>query len=311
MTSTARIGERWYSLFGLEIDSDFELPELFEARPRRRADVAIRRGQIAAAAALGAGVHEVEGGVLLIVQGCARYLVSNGCEIIVEPEAGASSKNIRLYLLGSAFGLLLHQRKLLPLHANSIEVEDGAVSFMGPSGIGKSTLASWFHDRGFRLIADDVSVIDFDAAGFPVVCPGFPRLRLWEEVLLATGRDPKDFNLSFEGDAAYTKRDVAISPDRIAGTKVPLRAAVLLEEGRSDLQLLSGAEAVGALFSNTYRGAFVELADTVRDHWIACTTLALTIPIYRVGLRGGLAELDGSCERLINQLRAELRSRPS
>ena len=41
---------------------------------------------------------------------------------------GASSRNVRVFLLGSAFGALLHQRGLLPLHANAVEVDGRAVA---------------------------------------------------------------------------------------------------------------------------------------------------------------------------------------
>ena len=73
--------------------------------------------------------------------------------------------NIRLYLLGSAMGVLLHQRGLLPLHANAVEIDGKAFAFMGASGSGKSTLAAWFHDHGYRIIADDVCAVRFETEG--------------------------------------------------------------------------------------------------------------------------------------------------
>lgn len=306
VSSSARASERQYGLFGLVISSELDLPELFEAPNRGKADVFVRLGTIAAPPDLIRGVHELDSGVLIVVPGCARFLVSKGREILIEPEPEASPKNVRLFLLGSALGLLLHQRKLLPLHANSIEIDGKAIAFMGPSGVGKSTLAAWFHDRRFRILADDVSVVDFDAEGFPMVHPGLPRLRLWEEVLIATGRDPADFNLSFEGDEEYRKRDVSISSEGIAHGPTPLGAAVLLTDSASSLQMMSGALAVDALFSNTYRGAFVELSETTRDHWVACTTIAITIPIFQVGLRHGLNHLDQTCEELLRSLREHI-----
>lgn len=306
VSSTRGASVRHYRLFGLEIASELLLPELFESSTACETDVIIRVGPIEAPANVKPGVHELPAGVLIVVDRCARYLVSTGSEILVEPHADSSPRNVRLFLLGSALGLLLHQRKLLPLHANSIEIDGRAIAFMGPSGVGKSTLAAWFHGRGFRILADDVSVIDFDSEGLPIVHPGLPRLRLWEEVLIATGRDPKDFHLSFEGDEAYRKRDVLIPSEGIADTQVPLAAAVLLTDAASDLKLLTGALAVDALFSNTYRGAFVELSDTIRDHWIACTTLAITIPIFEVGLRHGLDQLDQSCEKLLRSIRSQI-----
>ena len=308
MSSTARRTERRYTLYGFTIASELDLPELFECSPTSEPDIEIRLGTIPHVEAARSIVHETEGGALLKIDGCARFLVSSGCRILIEPEKGASARNVRLFLLGSAFGLLLHQRKLLPLHGNSVELQDGvAVTFVGPSGIGKSTLAAWFHDNGRRIIADDVSVVEFAGAGVPVVLPGLPRLRLWEEVMIATGRDPSDFPLSFERDEQYKKRDVKIGSPSVATQAIPLSGIVLLTEGTSALEQLHGVHAADVLFSNTYRGEYVELADTVRDHWVACTTLAISIPVFKVGLRRGLFRLHAACSDLVSELHSALR----
>ena len=308
MSSTARRDERRYTLYGFTIASDLDLPELFECSPTSEPDIEIRLGPIPHVGAAPSVVQEIEGGALLKIDGCARFLVSSGCRILVEPEKDVSARNIRLFLLGSAFGLLLHQRKLLPLHGNSVQLQDDvAITFVGPSGIGKSTLAAWFHDNGHRIIADDVSVVEFAGAGVPVVLPGLPRLRLWEEVMIATGRDPSDFHLSFEGDEQYKKRDVKIGSTSVATQATPLSAVVLLTEEMSDFRQLHGVHAADVLFSNTYRGEFVELADTVRDHWVACTTLAISIPVFKVGLRRGLLRLDDAYSDLVSKLNSALR----
>ena len=82
---------------------------------------------------------------LLKISRVARYLVSDGNEIIVDPEPDADLSAIRLFLFGSAFGALLHQRGILPLHGSAIVTSRGAVVFAGVSGSGKSALACAFH----------------------------------------------------------------------------------------------------------------------------------------------------------------------
>lgn len=296
--------DRKYSLFGLQVASELPLPELFESTDEGPPDIRVRVGEAAAARSLSPGFHLLGPDAALVVENCARYLIKGGAEIIVQPESGVSDKNVRLFLLGSAFGLLLHQRKLLPLHANAVEIGGKAVMFMGPSGVGKSTLAAWFHDHGYRVVADDVSVVTFDGDGVPFVQPGLPRLRLREDALLATGRSPDDFRLSFAGEDEFRKRDVQIARSGVVDRETPIAAAVLLKHEESGLTPLRGAAAVDVLFSNTYRGQFIDHADSVRAHWIGCTTLAKAVPIYTVGLRGSLSEMDESCEKLIRQLHA-------
>ena len=119
-----------------------------------------------------------EGGVLLDSE-AGRYAVRGGCEIFYDPAEGASARNVRLYLLGSAFGALLHQRGILPLHANAVALDGQVHAFLGHPGAGKATLAAAFHDRGYRLLSDDVCAVRLDAQDRPWVEPGMPRLRLW------------------------------------------------------------------------------------------------------------------------------------
>lgn len=113
--------------------------------------------------------------------GVARYLVKSGSEISIAPEYGVDESQIRLFLLGTAASLLLHQRGLLPLHASGICTPKGAILFTGHSGFGKSTLLATFLDRGYSMLTDDLAAISLDGNGRPQVAPGFPHLKLWAD----------------------------------------------------------------------------------------------------------------------------------
>ena len=289
-----------YSLFGLQIESDIQLPELFQAEGP--ADLRIELGRVPADGPSEPGVHPLEGGALLVVEKTARYFVAGGSRIVVEPEAGASSRNVRLFLLGSAFGLLLHQRRMLPLHANAVEIDGSTVAFMGGSGAGKSTLAAWFSDRSFPLIADDVAVVDFEGDG-PIIQPGLPRLRLWEKVVAATGRNPSDHPLSVEGDSAYDKRDVFLPQAKVASAPRRLGAIVELSRTGPLIEPLQGATAAEAIMSHTYRGEYVKLLQTAREHWLTCMKLVAAVPVYRACVDFDLASLDRSYEPLLEEVR--------
>lgn len=269
---TDRRSARDYSIFGLTVRSDLDLPELRVVDEAAAPDVTIALGSIPDSS--GPGFHPRDGGALLAIEGIAGFLVTAGDSIIVDPEPGAHERNIRLYLLGSAMGLLLHQRGLLPLHANAIEIAGKAVAFIGPSGSGKSTLAAWFHDRGYPIIADDVCVIHFDKQGRPLAAPGLPRLRLWREMLEATGRDPSQHVRSYAGADEWEKYDVPLAGDRVATSPVQLAAVYLLKRDEHfSITKLAGVAAADALFANTYRGALVPRSGKPRAHWESCLRL--------------------------------------
>ena len=279
----------YYTLFGLTVRSEIELPELRPAEAGGAdaggadVDIGLRDLGAAAPAREVAGLTLTADGVVLCVPGISRYLIEQGCRIVVDPDEGVSPRNVRLFLLGSAFGALLHQRGLLPLHANAIVIAGRAVAFTGRSGAGKSTLASLFHDRGHRLLSDDVCVIDFDGAGQPIVHAGIPHMRLWRDSLERSGRTADDFEAVLDGRDKYTV------PARWTGTpeSAPLGAVFTLVNAGEDaarvaIRRLRGAEALNALIANTYRGRYVATLGDSRRHWAASLDIVAKVPVFEL-----------------------------
>ncbi|HKP34744.1 MAG TPA: hypothetical protein VJT70_08205 [Sphingomicrobium sp.] len=295
-----------YELFGLRLRSDIALPELFPAPREDAPDVVIRVGELGEPPAQ-PGLTATEDALLLTVAGVGRYRIRGGEEIVVDATPGVPERNVRLYLLGSAMGALLHQRGLLPLHANAIEIDGQAVAFMGESGAGKSTVAAWFHDRGFRVIADDVCVVKFDGDERALACPGLPRLRLWEEALEATGRPVAEYPRSYLGDDDFRKYDVSISAN--AARKACAIGAVFVLARSDDVVVdrLSGIEAIQAVFDNTYRGSYLGRVNGHRAHWSAAVRLIRNVPLYRLARVWRLDRLDEQCERILARVRDSAR----
>jgi hypothetical protein len=111
-----------------------------------------------------------------------RFLLKDGAEIVVAPESQANGEDVPVFLLGTVFGILLHQRGQIVLHASAVEVNGKAVLFCGSSGAGKSTLAAALAQRGYRLLTDDVAItLDLDAT--PIVHPDGRQLKLWAQAI--------------------------------------------------------------------------------------------------------------------------------
>lgn len=290
-----------YRLFGLNLASELEFPELGRLDGVAAYDAEIRLGTLPPAESRSLEPEPVEGGAIFTVPEVARYAVFEGRRIIVDPADGADPRNVRLYLLGSAMGLLLHQRGVLPLHANAVEIDGQAFAFMGPSGAGKSTLAAWFHDRGLRVIADDVCAVHFDAQLRPWVSQGLPRLRLWKSALDATGRSDDRFERSYAGDEQWDKFDVPlVQPDK-ARDLLPLAAIYLLREAEEfAIESLAGVSAADAIFANTYRGQYIDGANQARNHWESSLKLISGVPIYCTSRRWGFADFDEQAGQIID-----------
>lgn len=293
-----------YRLFGLNLRSEIDLAGLAPPAEAGEADVEIGFGPVPAADHV--GYRATEDGTLLSVTKVGRYLIRDGREILIDAAPGASERNVRLFLLGSAIGALLHQRGLLPLHANAIDIGGRAVAFSGHSGAGKSTIAAWFHDRGHPILADDVCVIGFDDNGRALAYPGIPRLRLWREALEASGRDADAYSRSFDDTDKYdvpTLSDARPEP-------LPLAAIYLLRkaedsDGNAEIERLKGVEAVDTLVSNTYRGGYLSMIGRTREHLTACVRVARAVPVFRAQRLWGFDRFDEQAQRLSDHASAQ------
>ena len=286
-----------YRLFGISVRSDLPLPGL-ECDEPEEDGVRVRFGSLPSTeqrlAVVGGGHLQVS------MAGVGRFRISNGREIVVDPDSGANDRDVRAVLLGTAFGALLHQRGILPLHANAVEVDGIAVAFAGRSGTGKSTLANWFSDQGQRVLSDDVCAVYFGPNG-PLVMPGLPRLRLRRDALETSGRHTSDHDLSFEGQDKY---DVPVLRSR---GPLPLGACYILDEpgnGEFSITSLAGAAAVQALVAHTYRGSIVPMVGGSLQHWRNCLRTAKQAAVRSVVRNWGDKKFEEEAKLLLSDARA-------
>ena len=296
---------RRYGVFGLTIVSEIELPELIAASEGAPVDVTVR---FAPVPPLEPGRHVTfdNGEVRLQCDGAGRYRATGGSAIEIDREAGATDEAIRLYLLGSALGAIIHQRGLLPLHANAIVFDGRAVAFAASPGGGKSTLAAWFYDQGNALLSDDVCVVQPSEGGY-LAHPGVPRLRLWRDSLEASGRAVADHAQAFDGFDKY----LVGMRDKAATSPVPLSHIYFLKaapEGELNIRRLAGSSAVQALSENTYRGFYVRGLGKMERHLQQCTELARSIPIFVVTRPFGFDRLAADARALREHARSVIAS---
>jgi hypothetical protein len=298
------IPEPVYSVFGLRIASALPLPELPETAGGTGADVTVERRSLAGLPFRdGQRLRRHQDQALLEVPEVARFAVAmDGTRILFDPHDGASARNVRLYLLGSAMGVLLHVRGLLPLHANAVIVDGRAHAFLGHPGAGKSTLAAAFHDRGFALLSDDVCVVSDPAGPCPLVQRGIPRLRLWEDAVARSGRDIGSLEPAYDGWDKY------VVP--LAGANAepaPLGGLYLLargEEAMPSFRPLRGASAAAALIENTYRGQYIADVGDAGRHFAACLALAGRINVVELHRAFDPQAIDAQVDAILAHLRA-------
>lgn len=104
----------------------------------------------------------------------------NHVEVIPNPEATLST--LQLYLNGSVYGAILHQRKTMPLHGSCFQYQGLGIMICGESGVGKSSLTTSFCLNGANFLTDDVTPVLFKR-GKPHIWGVSDRIKLWSDSL--------------------------------------------------------------------------------------------------------------------------------
>lgn len=177
-------------------------------------------------------------------------------------------------------GFLLHHREFLTLHASAVEVDGGAVAFIGPKGMGKSTTASVFYERGHRILSDDMVACRPCREETPRTDPGFPWMKLGDKALRGVlGRDGDDLERSVPGSS---KRIVPIHGQQ-PGRPLPLRHIYVLgyhEETGQDVEIepVDQKQACLLLLSQSFVQMFLgESAGS--QHLDQCAALSRRVPV--------------------------------
>jgi len=223
---------KFYTAAGLCVGSEIELPGMLGMEPRSDTpDILFRLGDVPEslpnAVELGPTWQIDEQRFLIRIPNVARFLVCDGREILVAPEAGTPLSEVAIFLSGTVLGILLHQRAHVVLHASAVEVGGKAVLFCGSSGAGKSTLAATLNKRGYPVIADDFSAIGFSPDGVPQVLPDGRNLKLW-----ADATQQLDLQPGAQVRASTNMKKYYVEPQSTAGKPLPLGAIYELAEWR-------------------------------------------------------------------------------
>lgn len=246
-----------YFISGLRVCSELDLPGAIPADAGvKNPTVSIRRGLVPASlrdpCASEPSWEMIGNTCLLTVPQLARILIEGGREITVAIELGAKERDATAFILGTAFGILLHQRGALVLHGAAVAKDGRAIAICGASGAGKSTLAAALCRDGCSFAADDVCVIDLDEQRRPIVLPDGRQLKLWEESI-------DKLNLvARRGEAVFETLDkYYIDPFDSAGRPSRLSAIYVLREARPPFQTgiesLALPDAVRVLEYEAYR----------------------------------------------------------
>ncbi len=297
--------DQLYSVYGLTISTDFVFPELATVDPSfATVDVSVKQGVV------NSQVYNLdetkkydwdisEDHFALYIQEIGKFLVLQGRTIVVEVYHDADLSRVRLFILGTCFGVLIHQRNLLPLHGCAIATPSGCKIFAGPVGIGKSTLAAGFVKSGYKILADDVSVISIPENRQPLVYPSYPQIKICpdsaDKLSIQTDSLPSV-------DVAKTKFRYPIRNNYYSKPMVLSSIYFLDTTVKSDFEArqIKGISKFQKLIANTYRQMLMENIELKYNHFELCSKLSNIVPMYDLNRPSESFQIFGLIEFLEN-----------
>jgi ABC-type cobalamin/Fe3+-siderophores transport system ATPase subunit len=272
-----------YFCFGLNIESDYELPELIKTCDRKT-DVVIKIDDLSCLwKELSTPDYLLvvkENHVLFKIEELATFCIQDGKYILVSPEEGADIDRIRLFLLGSCMGALLMQRNTLCLHGSAVEIDGKAYAITGHSGAGKSTLATAFLNKNYRLLTDDVIVISYDVNNQPMVVPAYPQQKLWQESLENFGIENKGYQPLFERENKFS-----VPVQNFTNKPIPFAGMIELSKSEDKtilFQEVKGLERIHTVMRQTFRRSFIQKSERTEWHFKEAVKLVNSVSILSI-----------------------------
>lgn len=294
-----------YRVYGLALDSERELPELFPRTDEAPAEVTVRWAAVEASTPPSPEDKSwVETRLsprrtICVFEGVGRYEVREGGEVRIEPEPNVDPGLVRHGLVGPVLAQLLWQRDIFTLHASVVRIGERHAAFIGVSGEGKSTTAAALEAHGHSLVCDDIAAIPWQDA--PIVAlPGFPRIRLHDDSMRGVGELPDAHPLIHSLIDKRLKRAVRFVTEPVVLDKIYVleSAPALLAEP------LSPQKAMMELMKHAYNA--YQLAPLVgfQRHMQMAAAVSSKVPAFRLLRPKDLARLP----ELVGFIESHLRS---
>ena len=275
----------YYTLYGTKLISDVAFPQLVKVSsfdPDAVPHITIKEGKLPAKYLFDRNCYSdfLQNESYLSNSFCYLY-VENGNSITYQRKNNASDAVLNPYILGWGIAMLFHQRGMLAIHCSCVANEKGAMLISGYSGSGKSTTTAYLLENGYRLMADDLAMVDISDKDQMMVYPAFPYQKLCRDAakkhklflddMIYIDEDKDKFLVPYEGNFSLEPAKVR----SIVILSAQNTSQVLAEE-------LSGIEKWYACLDALFLGPL--LGDSVHsaEYGKPCLDLASVCPVHKI-----------------------------
>lgn len=272
--------EYYYKVYGLKIKSDIEMPELLKSNDVNyeiNICTGIASGGVLKSIEQGKNVYINYKEIWFNIKSVGTFLIYNGNTIVVDKDENADIEDVKAYLLGSAFGMILFQRDTLAIHGGTIVINNKTLTIIGDQGTGKSTLTTALRLNKYLFMADDVSVINDNF----MMNPSYPQQKLCKDTMLKLGYRLNQFK---KIDDDREKYKVPVKEDFIS-KPVTMGAICEMKIGNNsevEIEEIIGKEKLLILINNIYRIELIKKSGIQPEYFKKCLEIAQNIKFYRM-----------------------------
>lgn len=298
-----------YRVYGLNIASEIPMPELPAAVQGESygVDAFITYGEVSGdigdAVAINRFLKISEREFYLHIKGTARFYVTDGWRIVVQPEGRGDSEEIKVFLLGSCLGVLLYQRNIVAIHGGAAVIDGQGIIITGHTGAGKSTLISALREKGHKFLADDVCALSGDVNSNIMIHPAYPQVKLCRDAMERMGYNTDNHQI------ADPYRDKYIVPlyRYFLRQKTVLKGIYEIRETdgkKTEITEILGAEKIKLVLRNIYRIEIFRHLRIPSSYFKKCLEIACCVPVYSISRPEGKVTVDEQISLIMDTLHA-------
>lgn len=180
---------QYYALYDLTIDSELPLAAPQSAPPTDN-PITISYGRVSKEGLqhplnLGSIYQSNRTDFWINIKSIARFQISRGEHITIDPVDGIDEDSIRAFLLNTCFEVLLRQRQMMIIQGYAIHIDKRCVVVTSGMGAGASLLQGLLYKRGHSFAGGNFVALNPQGN----VVPGSPQIEFWPGVTKALQLD--------------------------------------------------------------------------------------------------------------------------
>jgi hypothetical protein len=292
-----------YDMLGMNILSEIKLPGIVSTSENCDVKIMMNKFDIDTNSVEGYKTYYElnEMGFVCDIRNVAKFKITGGSLIQIDPYEQADMELVTVYLLGTCMGVLLVQREMVAIHGSTIVIDKQAIIITGKCGAGKSTLSTALRLQGYPILSDDISPVIMLESGHIMSTPAFPTQRICHDTAVKLGIDTKSLEKACSEDLKY-KIDIS---DQFINHPIELIGIIQVIPGDVEdvvLTELTGFDKVDLIKSNIYCKEFYLQVDYQPSYFKKIVSLAKKIHTYQLMRPDGKFTVESQIELIINEI---------